>query len=87
LEGLAQAFAAADGEQHRHNRLLLILHPNITMTSEISFGNNNSGFQAGVIKGPVHTEFHHHAPPGKLQVIQAGMALTAALPRAIRDPT
>jgi len=33
----------------------------------ISFGNANAGFQAGTINGPVNTEFHHYAPPGKLQ--------------------
>jgi hypothetical protein len=31
------------------------------MTSAISFGDANSGLQAGTIYGPVNTEFHHHA--------------------------
>jgi hypothetical protein len=31
----------------------------------ISFGDTNSGFQAGTIHGPVNAEFHHHLPPGK----------------------
>jgi hypothetical protein len=37
----------------------------------ISFGDANSGLQAGIINGPVNTEFHHHAPPGKLRVVKA----------------
>jgi hypothetical protein len=44
------------------------------MASAISFGHANSGFQAGTINGQVNTEFHHHAPPGKLQ----GSKLTGA---------
>jgi hypothetical protein len=28
------------------------------MASTISFGDENSGFQAGIINGPVHAEFH-----------------------------
>jgi hypothetical protein len=39
----------------------------VAMASAISFGDANSGFQAGTINGPVNTEFHHHAPPGELQ--------------------
>jgi hypothetical protein len=34
------------------------------MASAISFGDGNRGFQAGIINGPVHTNFH--LPPGKL---------------------
>ncbi|ORY66127.1 P-loop containing nucleoside triphosphate hydrolase protein [Pseudomassariella vexata] len=34
------------------------------MASAITFGDDNCGFQAGVINGPVTTNFHHHAPPG-----------------------
>ncbi|KAG9232663.1 P-loop containing nucleoside triphosphate hydrolase protein [Amylocarpus encephaloides] len=33
------------------------------MASTISFREGNSGFQAGIINGPVDTYFHHHAPP------------------------
>jgi hypothetical protein len=41
------------------------------MASAISFGDANSGFQAGIINGPVNTEVHHHAPPGELHMVQA----------------
>ncbi|KFY92601.1 hypothetical protein V498_04837 [Pseudogymnoascus sp. VKM F-4517 (FW-2822)] len=34
------------------------------MNPTASFGPNNSGLEAGTINGSVHTEFHHHAPPG-----------------------
>jgi hypothetical protein len=44
------------------------------MTSVISFGDANAGFQAGIINGQVNTEIHHHAPPGKFQ----GSKLTSA---------
>ncbi|PMD13580.1 TPR-like protein [Hyaloscypha hepaticicola] len=37
------------------------------ITSAISFGHANSGFQAGIINGPVNTEFHQHAPPEQLE--------------------
>jgi hypothetical protein len=37
------------------------------MASAITVG-GNSGFQAGIINGPVNTEFH--LPPGKLQDVQ-----------------
>ncbi|KAH8591115.1 hypothetical protein B0O99DRAFT_579085 [Bisporella sp. PMI_857] len=32
------------------------------MASAISFGNRNTGLQAGIINGPVNTEIHHYAP-------------------------
>ena len=35
------------------------------MTSAISFGDENSSFQAGIINGPVNTTFN--LPPGKLR--------------------
>jgi hypothetical protein len=41
------------------------------MASSIRFGDANSGFQAGIVNGPVNTEFHHHAPR-KLQSVQVG---------------
>ncbi|CAN5378186.1 hypothetical protein BH09PAT4_BH09PAT4_09500 [soil metagenome] len=41
------------------------------MASAISFSHANSGFQAGTINGLVNAEFHYHAPPGKLQRVQA----------------
>jgi len=34
------------------------------MTSEISFGDANSGIQTGIISG--NAEIHQHLPPGKL---------------------
>ena len=34
----------------------------LQMASTISFGEANSGFQAGIINGPVNTQIHHHAP-------------------------
>ncbi|KAF4631476.1 hypothetical protein G7Y89_g6649 [Cudoniella acicularis] len=37
------------------------------MASAISFGDTNSGFQAGIINGPVNTAFHQHAPPERLE--------------------
>ncbi|KAF5876254.1 putative tpr domain protein [Botrytis fragariae] len=37
------------------------------MASAISFGANNSGLQAGTINGAVNTNFHHHAPPERLE--------------------
>ena len=37
------------------------------MVSAMHLGDANSGLQAGIINGPVNTEFHHHGPPGKLQ--------------------
>jgi hypothetical protein len=37
-----------------------------SMTSAVTFGDANSGFQAGTINGPVRAEFHHHHPPGLL---------------------
>jgi hypothetical protein len=40
------------------------------MASAISFGDANSGFQAGIINGPVNPEFH--LLPGKSRRIQAG---------------
>ncbi|CZR68212.1 related to kinesin light chain [Phialocephala subalpina] len=43
------------------------------MASAISFRDANSGFQAGIINGPVNTEFHHHerleTPPNPSVVI------------------
>jgi hypothetical protein len=41
----------------------------LDMASAIHFGDDNSGFQAGIINGPVNIEFHHHAAPGKSQGI------------------
>ncbi|CCD34122.1 similar to kinesin light chain [Botrytis cinerea T4] len=32
----------------------------------MSFGDNNSGFQAGIINGAVNTNFYHNAPPAAL---------------------
>ncbi|KAF7942882.1 uncharacterized protein EAE97_006336 [Botrytis byssoidea] len=37
------------------------------MASAISFDTNNSGLQAGTINGAVNTNFHHHAPPERLE--------------------
>ncbi|KAM3067048.1 hypothetical protein ACMFMG_011827 [Clarireedia jacksonii] len=37
------------------------------MASTIFSGDNNSGLQAGSIKGLVNAEFHHHAPPERLE--------------------
>ncbi|KAI4086755.1 MAG: hypothetical protein LQ339_009001 [Xanthoria mediterranea] len=44
---------------------LLPLHRKFStvMASAISFGEANSGFQAGIIHGSVNTQFHHYAPP------------------------
>jgi hypothetical protein len=44
-----------------------------------AFGANNSGLEAGIISGPVHTQsnhlhyhYHHqHAPPGKFRRVHA----------------
>ncbi|OBT67626.1 hypothetical protein VE03_03802 [Pseudogymnoascus sp. 23342-1-I1] len=33
------------------------------MASAIDFGDVNSGFQAGIVNGSVHADFHHHAAP------------------------
>ncbi|KFZ16002.1 hypothetical protein V502_05289 [Pseudogymnoascus sp. VKM F-4520 (FW-2644)] len=33
------------------------------MEPPIAFGDANSGFQAGIVNGSVHTECHHHAAP------------------------
>ncbi|KAM0139134.1 hypothetical protein ACHAP3_003402 [Botrytis cinerea] len=33
----------------------------------MSFGDNNSGFQAGIINGAVNTNFYHNAPPERLE--------------------
>ena len=41
--------------------------------ASVSFGDDNSGFQAGIINGSVNTEFHHHAPPGELPMVLAGL--------------
>jgi hypothetical protein len=41
------------------------------MTSAMSFGDANSGFQAGIINGQVNTTFHHYTAPGKLHRAQA----------------
>ena len=32
------------------------------MAAAISFGDTNSGLQAGTINGPVNAEFHHYHP-------------------------
>ncbi|KAK5451874.1 hypothetical protein LTS15_007597 [Exophiala xenobiotica] len=37
------------------------------MASAIRLGDANSGFQAGVINGPVNAAFHHHAAPEPLE--------------------
>jgi hypothetical protein len=37
------------------------------MATNISFSEANSGLEAGIINGPVSTQFHHHAAPGKSQ--------------------
>jgi len=34
------------------------------MDSTVSFGDANTGFQAGIVNGPVNTTFH--LPPGEL---------------------
>jgi hypothetical protein len=39
------------------------------MSSAISFGDANAGFQVGIANGPVNTTFH--LPPGELQTAQA----------------
>ena len=49
------------------------------MASAISFGDANSGFQAGIINGPVNTQFHQHASPGKLRMDHASPALMTSL--------
>ena len=36
--------------------------PEEALQQTISFGDSNSGFQAGLITGPVTTVFNHHAP-------------------------
>jgi hypothetical protein len=41
--------------------------------ASVSFEDNNSGFQAGIINGPVNAEFHRHALPGELQVVLDGL--------------
>ena len=41
------------------------VHPFCVMSSTISFGDANVGFQAGIINGPVNTAFH--LPSGKLR--------------------
>jgi len=46
------------------------------MASAISFGDANSGLQAGIINGPVNAEFH--LPPGKLRKVSTQLALTFA---------
>ncbi|RDW68062.1 hypothetical protein BP6252_09458 [Coleophoma cylindrospora] len=33
------------------------------MASTITFGDANSGFQAGIVNGPASAEFHYHVPP------------------------
>lgn len=49
------------------------------MTSTTSFGDANTGFQAGVIHGPVNTAFH--LPPSKLREgPRSEEALTVARP-------
>jgi hypothetical protein len=57
------------------------------MASAIHFGDANSGFQAGIINGPVNTEFHHHAPPGTLQKGPSWPSLTTAPPTLERTET
>ena len=52
-----EAVAKAAGNQNH----------SITVTS----GEANTGFQAGIINGPVSAEFHHHASPSKLQRVHA----------------
>ncbi|KAH6672830.1 hypothetical protein B0J14DRAFT_627313 [Halenospora varia] len=37
------------------------------IASIISFADTNSGFQARIINGPVHTKFHHHATSERLE--------------------
>ncbi|PMD27600.1 hypothetical protein NA56DRAFT_667207 [Hyaloscypha hepaticicola] len=37
------------------------------MVSAISFGDTNSGFQAGIINSPVNTEFYYHIPLERLE--------------------
>lgn len=54
------------------------------MASTISFGDANSGLEAGVIHGSVNAEFHHHHPPGKLQRLTSRSALVMGLPQ--NDP-
>ncbi|OBT39271.1 hypothetical protein VE00_10181 [Pseudogymnoascus sp. WSF 3629] len=39
------------------------------MEPPISFDGANSGFQAGIVNGSVHTEFHHHAAPDPLSLL------------------
>ncbi|OAF58542.1 hypothetical protein VC83_04965 [Pseudogymnoascus destructans] len=38
-------------------------HLSNVIESPISFGDANSGLQAGIINGSVHTDFHHHVAP------------------------
>ncbi|KAI4254529.1 MAG: hypothetical protein LQ352_003037 [Teloschistes flavicans] len=39
------------------------------MASTISFGDANSGLEAGVIHGSVNAEFHHHHPPERSETL------------------
>lgn len=61
------------------------------MATAISFGPANSGLQGGIFNGPVNTQFHHHAPPGKSQEAQADPALmnvpTAERPEPPPNPS
>jgi len=52
----------------------------ISMASAISFGDANSGFQAGIINGQVNAEFR--LPPGKLRRAQARLALMTTLAKS-----
>jgi hypothetical protein len=53
------------------------------MASAISFGDSNAGFQAGIINGDVHNEYHQYAPPGELN----GFKVTGANDDpALEDP-
>ena len=49
----------------------------VTMATSISFGDANSGFQAGTINGDVNASFHQHLPPGKLNAFQRRSTLMA----------
>ena len=52
------------------------------MASAITFGNDNSGFQAGAVHGPVHNTFHNSYATGRsgadLRFVGSERALTAA---------
>jgi hypothetical protein len=72
LEGYRKPLRLKDGELERQAQLLLALRKtNSAAMASVSFGDAYTNVLVGNINAPVKPEFHHNAPPGELQRVQA----------------